>query len=399
MDHALPVMTSPRFSSLVGRNAGDHTAAWDIHYAAQAAQKRGEDVIILSVGDPDSDTPAPIVDAAIAALRQGDTHYADVQGRLALRQDVATRHQKRSGAATGPQNVLMTAGAQNALFAMALCLCEAGDEVLVPQPMYVTYTASIEVTGATLVPVPAKQGGFRLDAEALAARITPRTRAIFLATPSNPSGIVMTTEELAAVADIAQAHNLWVVADEVYADLTFERPHVSIAGIPGMAERTVTISSLSKSHAMTGWRVGWAVGPEPLIAHASKLALCMLYGMPGFVQAAASQALRLDDGHVGGMRDLYRARRDAVLRRLRMLPLLDCIVPEAGMFLMIDVSRTGLTARDFAWGLLRTVGVSLLDGAAFGAETARCVRLSLTVDEARLEETCDRIARYVATLA
>jgi arginine:pyruvate transaminase len=300
--------------------------------------------------------------------------------------------------AAGPETVILTAGAQNALFAMAQCLCDPGDEVLVPRPMYVTYAASIQASGAVLVPVPATPGSFRLDPEALAARVTPRTRAIFLATPSNPCGTVMTASELAAVARIAEAHDLWVVSDEVYADLTFERPHLSIAALPGMARRTVTIGSLSKSHAMTGWRVGWAIAPQPLIAHAGNLALCMLYGLPGFVQEAAIQALALGEAPIERMRRIYRTRRDFVVRRVAQIPLLGCAASEAGMFLMIDVSRTGLSANEFAWQLLRKTGVSVLDGAAFGQETAHCVRLSLTEAEEILDDACRRMERFVVGL-
>jgi arginine:pyruvate transaminase len=389
---------SPRFAARVDHLGGEGAEAWHIHYEAKAAKRRGEDVIILSVGDPDGATPAPIVEAAITALTAGDTHYAEVQGRLPVRQAIAARHARHTGTPTGPEHVILTAGAQNAVFAMALCLLQAGDEVLVPQPMYVTYAASIGASGATLVPVPAKAGGFRLDAEALAAAVTPRTRAIFLATPSNPCGTVMTAAELEAVAHIARTHDLWVVSDEVYAELTFEQPHLSIASLPGMAARSATIGSLSKSHAMTGWRVGWAVAPQPLIDHAANLALCMLYGLPGFVQQAALCALTLGDAPGAAARETYRARRDFVMRRLAALPLLDCTAPEAGMFMVIDVSRTGLSANEFAWALLRQAGVSVLDGAAFGREIGHCVRLSLTEPEAVLDEACNRIARFIDSL-
>lgn len=388
-----------RFSSLVDRISGERVDAWKIHSAALEAAERGEDVIILSVGDPDFATPSVITERAVEALRAGDTHYADVSGRGELRQEIADLHTRQSGQAVSADNVIVVAGAQNGLFAVALCLCEAGDEILVPEPMYLTYEASIRAGGATLVPVPVSAAsGFRLDPAALAAAVTPRTRAIFLATPCNPTGTVMTRAELEAVADIARQHDLWVVADEVYGSLTFEHAHLSIAALPGMAERTVTLSSLSKSHAMPGWRLGWAVGPSSLIDHMGRLALCMLYGLPGFIQEAARVAIAEHEPIAKQMRDTYRRRRDVTYDLLRNVEGLHCLLPEAGMFMMIDVRATGLTAAEFSWGLFRQTGVSVLDAQAFGASAAGFLRFGFVVDETRLVEACRRITAYVAGL-
>ncbi|MDN0084190.1 aminotransferase class I/II-fold pyridoxal phosphate-dependent enzyme [Crenobacter sp. SG2305] len=389
----------PRFSSLVGRIGGKRTDAWNIHYAALDALDRGEDVIVLSVGDPDFATPDCITERAVEALRGGDTHYSDVPGRVELRSAIARMHQEDCGQPVGEDNVIVVGGAQNGLFATALCLCEAGDEVLVPEPMYLTYEASIRASGATLVPVPVDaEHGFHLDPNAVAAAITPRTRAIFLATPGNPTGVVMTRAELEGIAEIARLHNLWVVSDEVYAGLTFERPHISIASLPGMAERTVTIGSLSKSHAMPGWRLGWVIGPEDLIAHMGKLALCMLYGLPGFIQEAALVALAERADIVTQMRDTYRRRRDVTYQLLQGIPGIRCLLPEAGMFMLIDVRATGLSANEFAWGLFEQARVSVLDATAFGDSARGFLRLGFVVDEERLAEACRRIAGYVASL-
>ncbi len=181
-----------RYANLVERLQGERTSAWDIHTAAKAAAARGEDVIVLSVGDPDFATPAPIVDRAIAALREGDTHYSGVSGRDNLRDAIAAAHFEDTGRAITRANVFVCAGAQNALFASSLCLCESGDEVLVPEPMYLTYEAAVRASGATLIPVPVDAAnGFHLDCDALDAAVTPRTRAIFFATPCNPTGVVI----------------------------------------------------------------------------------------------------------------------------------------------------------------------------------------------------------------
>ena len=385
-----------KYSSLVARIQGRRTAAWEIHHAAQAAVAAGGDVIILSVGDPDFATPEMIVERAVTALRDGDTHYSPVSGREPLRVAIAEEHSDQSGQRLTAENVILCAGAQNGLFASSLCLCEAGDEVIVPEPMYLTYEAAIRVTGATLVPVPVDpKRGFHLDSDALEAAITPRTKAIFIATPCNPTGVVMPRVDLERIARLACAHDLWVLSDEVYADLTFEREHISIGSFPGMASRTVTLGSLSKSHAMAGWRLGWVIGPPPLIEHLGRLALCMLYGLPGFVQQAALVALEHKSTIVADMREIYRRRRDIVYERLSQVRRLRCLLPEAGMFVMIDVTGTGLGAHQFSWELFRAQRVSLLDASAFGETANGYVRLGLVVDDRRLIEACERIAEFV----
>lgn len=385
-------------SPLVERIAGRGAAAWALHQDAMAAKRRGEDVIVMSVGDPDFATPPGIVDAAIAALRAGDTHYTPIVGRPSLRAVVAERHAARTGLEVDPDQVVILAGAQNGLFACALCLTAPGDEVIVPVPMYVTYEATIGAAGARMVPVPCDPaGGFRPDLDRLKSAVTPRTRALFLANPNNPTGVVLSRAELEAIADIARDHDLWVVSDEVYADLVFDGEHLCIAALPQMAERTVTVSSLSKSHAMPGWRTGWAIAPPDLVPHMGNLALCMLYGLPGFVQAAAVEALTGSDVESSRMRERYRSRGEAVVNALAEVGTIRCLKPQAGMFLLIDVRGTGLGSDAFARNLYRDRGVSLLDAAPFGAADG-FVRLSFSADEAQLAEGCRRIAAFVAGL-
>lgn len=388
-----------KYSNLVERLQGRRTSAWEIHRVAQQARANGEDVIVLSVGDPDFATPALIVERAIEALRGGDTHYSAVSGREPVRAAIAEDHARSTGCVVSAANVILTAGAQNGVFAASLCLLEAGDEVIVPEPMYLTYEACVRAAGATLVPVPVDpERAFHLDCDALEAAITPRTQAIFFATPCNPTGVVMPRADLERIARLACEHDLWVLSDEVYADLTFEREHVSIAALPGMAARTVTLGSLSKSHAMAGWRVGWAIGPATLIEHMGRLALAMLYGLPGFIQQAALTALQNKAPIVAEMREIYRRRRDVVFERLHRVPGLRCLLPEAGMFMMVDVSGTGLDTVDFTWQLFRAQGVSLLDASAFGETANGFVRLGFVVDEASLIDACERIATFVGGL-
>ncbi|HEX7912100.1 MAG TPA: aminotransferase class I/II-fold pyridoxal phosphate-dependent enzyme [Paraburkholderia sp.] len=388
-----------KYSNRVERLQGRRTSAWEIHRVAQQALANGEDVIVLSVGDPDFATPAPIVERAVEALRGGDTHYSAVSGREPVRAAIADQHTRMTGCAASANNVILTAGAQNAVFATSLCLLEEGDEVIVPEPMYLTYEACVRAAGATLVAVPVdRERAFHVDCDAFEAAVTPRTRAIFFATPCNPTGVVMQREDLERIARLACEHDLWVLSDEVYAELTFEREHVSIVSLPGMAERTVTLGSLSKSHAMAGWRVGWAIGPAELIEHMGRLALAMLYGLPGFIQQAALTALQNKTQIAAEMRAIYRRRRDVVFERLHRVPGLRCLLPEAGMFMMVDVSGTGLDTVDFTWQLFRAQGVSVLDASAFGETANGFVRLGFVVDEAQLIDACERIAAFVGAL-
>lgn len=387
------------YSPLVERVAGEGAAAWKLHSSAVAARKRGEDVIVLSVGDMDLDTPEPVTEAAISALRAGDTHYTKVVGEPALREAVARRFASHGGWAAEPDNVCVVSGAQNGLFFASMLLLQPGDEAVMLEPGYVAYEATIRASGATPVLVATRpEHGFRPDPDAIAAAVTPRTRALMLANPNNPTGVVMTGSELEAIAGIVRMHDLWVVSDEVYGALTFDAPHRCIAALPEMSGRTVTVSSLSKSHAMTGWRAGWIIGPRTLIGHAANFALCMLYGLPGFVQKAAIAALEEADAASERTSRILRNRRDLVVDRLSRIPGLQVTSPEAGMFVVLDVRGTGLGGADFAWRLFHEHGVSVLDASAFGPSAAGHVRLSFTDDETRLDEACRRIGVFCASL-
>ena len=381
---------------MTGRLAGDAAVGWGVLFEAWQAAEQGEDVIILAIGDPDFPTPEPIVDAAVTALRSGDTHYADIPGRRQLREVIAARFSAQTGGSWGPEHVMAFAGTQNALFAASLCLLEAGDEVIAFDPMYLTYDATLRAGGATLTRLALDaDAGFRIDAERLAAAIGPRTRAVVLNTPNNPTGAVASVDELAGVAELARANDLWVIADEVYSELVFEGRHTSIAALDGMAERTVTVSSLSKSHAMTGWRIGWAIGPAELVEHFANLGLSMSYGLPGFVQAAAVEALATQDAAVEEMRSIYRRRRDLVSAELAGIDGVTVLTPQAGMYVMVDVRSLPASEDGFAWDLYRRTGVAVVDAAGFGAASAGWLRLSFTNGDEQLVEACRRLRAHI----
>lgn len=384
-----------RFSALVDRVRGEGTSAWRTHYEAVAAQERGEDVIILSVGDPDLETPAPVIERAISGLRGGDTHYVPAAGRLAVREAIARAHTRRCGQRVGPENVVYLAGVQNALFVSSLCLAGPGDDVVTFEPLYPTYPATIEVSGARLLQVPAT-AQCRPDLAALERVVGPRTRAILWASPNNPSGVVLNEHELAVIERLARRHDLWLIADEVYAGLAPE------GRVPGLAarlpDRVVTLGSLSKSHAMTGWRAGWLIGPSELTVHAENLAMCMLFGLPGFIQDAAICALDLANGAEARIRAYCALRQARFASGIAGIPGLRPLMPEAGMFMLVDVTGTGLSGAEFVGALYRTQRVSVMDGGAFGASTAGCVRVCFATDEATLDRTCARLREFCENL-
>ncbi len=252
------------------------------------------------------------------------------------------------------------------------------------------------MTGAKLVPVETDpRNGFHLDKKALEQAITPRTRAIYFASPNNPTGVIFCEDELQFIAELAVKHDLWVISDEVYRAMTFGKNHYSIAGFENMGERTVTINSLSKSHAMTGWRIGWVIGPTTLIEHLVNVSVCMLFGLPGFIQEAGLVALTKAKDEVTIMRDVYQRRRDMLLATFSEIDLLDCIIPDASMFLLVNVSKTGMSASAFADRLFDETGVAVLDTTAFGKCAENFVRISYTISDEQLAEACKRIKRFM----
>src|SRR5580704_4387045 len=332
-----------QYSSLTERVAGRGAGAWEVHRRAIELREAGHDVIALTVGDPDQAPPEVLIETTVAALRAHRTGYARMIGTEKLREAIAARHAARTGMPCAADNVVVVPGAQGGLYCALQCLAGAGDEVVVPEPIYATYEAVIGASGARMVTVPlVPERGFHPDLDALAAAITPRTRVIWINSPHNPTGAVFTAEEIAAIAELCRRHDLWLLSDEVYEDLAFARPHVSPWSLPGMAERTVVVSSLSKSHAMAGFRFGWIVGPPELVRHLFNLLLCMTYGSPAFIQDGALAALQHELPEVAALREDYRRRAAIMSALLAEAPNCRVVPPEGGMFVLLDIRGTGL---------------------------------------------------------
>lgn len=362
-------------------------------------KEAGHDVILLSIGEPNFDTPDPIIDTAVTALRAGRTHYTPAAGDMAFRKAIAAYHVGQGLDYVTPDQIVVAPGAQCGLFAAAMCVLGRGDSVLIPEPMYVTYDGVVAATGAELIAVALKaQNEFHLDPEDLRAAVREDTKAVVLNTPHNPTGTVMSEETIAAVADICEQHDLWLLSDEVYADLAFERPHVSPLAHPTLKHRTASVFSLSKAFAMTGWRMGWVTAPPQLAEHIEALLSCMLFSTPPFIQDAGIRALSGALHDVKNMREAYRNRRDLVCDLLGPVNKLHCHRPEAGMYVMIDVRETGMDGKEFANRLLDAEGVSLLPGEGFGESGRGHVRFSTCETPELLEEACARLLRFTAAL-
>jgi arginine:pyruvate transaminase len=389
-----------RFAPLVARIAGSGAAAWDIHVEARRRAEAGEDIILLTVGDPDQDPPETVIEATVAALRGHHTGYAAILGFPEVRRAIAARVARRTGQPCTADNIAVVPGAQGGLYCAVQCLAGPGDEVVVPEPVYATYEAVVGASGARMVTVPLRpERGFHPDLDALAAAVTPRTRVLWINSPHNPTGAVFARDEIEAIAALCQRHDLWLVSDEVYEDLAFARPHVSAWSLAGMAERTVVVSSLSKSHAIPAFRFGWISGPPALAGHLFALLLCMTYGSPAFIQDGALAALAGELPEVAALREEYRARARLLSGILQGAPGCRAAMPEGGMFVLLDARGSGLPADRFARLLLDRERVAVLPCDGFGPSARGHLRIALSAPEPRLAEAGERIVRFARGLA
>lgn len=389
-----------RYASITDRLASLGSEKWGIHLRGRELASQGKPVIELTIGEPDLPPDARLLDACAASMRAGRTRYSNGRGEAAVLAALARKYTRRTGREITGENILCFPGTQTALFAAFQGLVEAGDKVLVPDPSYATYDSVVRAPGADVVPVKLHaNNGFHLRAADLEAAIAPGCRALLLNSPHNPSGAVLSRAEIAAIGEVCRKHDLWIVSDEVYEELSFGAPFVSPLDLPELAERTIAVSSISKSHAAPGFRSGWAVGPAEFCRRLLPLSESMLFGSQPFISDMTAYALDNDLPTAATMRSQYKTRAELIVGRLKGIPGLRPMMPEAGMFVLVDVAGTGLDGQQFAARLLEEQLVSVMPGNSFGTTAADLVRLSLTVPEERLAEACDRVAALAGNLS
>lgn len=380
------------YSKMSRRLAAPESDVWQVHEEAMARRAAGEDVTILSLGDPDFPTPDFIAQHTVARIRQGRTHYSPPAGEDALRQAIADLESNLSGRRFGPEQFVILPGATAALYALFACLLDPGDEVIVPEPMYIGYRGVFDAIGAALTLVPLKLPDFELSVADIFAAVTDKTRAVLVNTPGNPCGNILAPELLRELAAGCRQRDLWFVCDEVYSLITFDTPHVSALRVTDDLSNVVVVDGLSKSHAMSGWRVGWVVAPPALVNELVRFSSAAFFGVCQFVQDGAAHALANDAPDVERMRAEYRKRRDYAVKRLEAIPELGFFRPAAGMFIMVDGSKVANDGADFARRLLDEAAISTIPGRGFGPTSAAYVRLSLTAPLDVLETVFDRLA-------
>jgi arginine:pyruvate transaminase len=390
-----------RYAPVTDRLMGKGADKWRVHFAARAMARAGREVIELTIGEPDVAVPQALVDRAVSAMQAGRTGYSSGRGEAGMLDALAARYSRRTGRAVTRENVMALPGTQTALYVVMATLAGPGDEVLVGDPMYATYDGVIAASGATLVPVPLRPAqGFRMQAEDVAARITPRTRVLFLNSPHNPTGAVLTPADLSALGDIARAHDLWIVSDEVYEEMVFPgTPFASPFDDAALADRTVVCASISKSHAAPGFRAGWAVGPAEFCDRALPLSESMLFGGQPFIADMTELAVSAPSPVAKGMAARFAARADLLVAALDGVGGLHVHRPQAGMFALVDVRGSGMTGEAFAMALLDATGVAVMPGESFGTGLAGWLRLSLTQPDAQMAEAARRIASFVQARA
>ncbi len=389
-----------RTTDVTARLASFGGAKWDLHLAARDRIAAGADIIEMTIGEPDVPVPAELLEQAIGSMRAGRTGYSDGRGERNLRRALAERYSETRGRDFVPDNFLCFPGTQTALFATMMGVAQQGDEVLVGDPMYATYEGVVAASGAALVPVPLRaENGFRMQAEDVAARITPRTRALLLTSPHNPTGAILSRADLLALCELARIHDFWILSDEVYEHLVFEGAEfVSPLSLPGYAERVIAVSSISKSHASPGFRSGWCVGPKAFCDALLPYSETMLFGNQPFIADLTERAVREGSSVAAGMSARFNRRAQLLTDRLQAETALQVHRPEAGMFAMLNVAATGLTGDAYAWDLLDH-GVAVMPGSAFSESLTSWVRVALTIDDAAFETALERITSHARAKA
>lgn len=359
-----------------------------------------EDAISLGVGEPDFDTPWHIRDEGIYSLEKGRTFYTSNAGLKELKQEIAAYLKRKYNLSYDDQHeILVTVGGSEAIDIAMRAMLDSGDEVLIPQPSYVSYLPCALLANGVPVIIELKaENEFRLTPEELEAAITPRTKILVLPFPNNPTGSIMDRSDLEKIAKVIIDHDLYVLSDEIYAELTYgEDRHVSIASLPGMRERTIMINGFSKSYAMTGWRLGYACGPGVILEQMLKIHQFAIMCAPTTSQYAAVEALRNGDGDVEHMREEYDGRRRYLLHRLREMGL-ECFEPYGAFYIFPCIRQFGMTSEEFAAKLLEAEKVAVVPGTAFGASGEGFIRISYAYSLEDLKKALERIERFITQL-
>jgi aspartate aminotransferase len=363
---------------------------------ARELERAGRDIVHLEIGEPDFDTPTHVSEAAFAAIRAGETHYCPSAGLAELRASAAAYLAAARTIEVAPERVLVANGAKPFLFFGVLAVCNAGDEVIYPDPGFPIYESAIRFAGAVPVPLPLhEERDFVFDLDELEARLSPRTKLVIVNSPQNPTGGVVPRAELAEAARLIEPTRAWVLSDEVYARIVYEGEAASIASEPGMLDRTILLDGVSKTYAMTGWRCGFACVPEPLVDPFSRFFVNSTSCVPPFVQLAAVAALEGPQDDVLAMVEEFRARRELVVRGLNDLPGVSCRSPRGAFYAFPNVRETGLAADELAQRLLDEAGVAVLAGSAFGQVGRDNLRLSYANSQDNLREALGRMRAFL----
>lgn len=366
---------------------------------AKEMKKNGEDVCSFSAGEPDFDTPTHIRAAAKKALDEGKTRYGPAAGEAGLRKAIAEKLLRDNQLAYNADNVIVTNGGKQSLYNLIMALIEAGDEVIIPAPYWLSYPEMVTLAGGTSVIVNTSlENHYKITPEQLEAAITPKTKLFVLNSPSNPTGIVYTPEEIAALANIVVEKDILVVSDEIYEKILYDGAiHRSIASFgPEIFQRSIISNGFAKAFSMTGWRVGYIAGPVEIVKAMTKIQSHSTSNVCTFAQYGAIAALESSQDCIEEMVKAFSQRRQYILERVRAIPGLNCPTPNGAFYVFIDISQTGLKSRDFCQKLLETQKVAAIPGIAFGADD--CIRLSYATDLKTIEKGFDRIDQFIGSL-
>lgn len=358
-----------------------------------------KDVVSLTVGQPDFVTPWHIREAGIKSIEEGRTYYTSNNGIMEMREEIAKYQSRRFGLNYNPKNeIIVTVGGSEAIDIAIRTLTNAGDEIIVPEPCFVCYSPLVTLAGGVPVSIALKkENSFKLTAEELKNAITPKTKALILPFPNNPTGACMNKNELEQIAEVIRETNIVVISDEIYAELTFDEQHISIASLEGMREQSIIINGFSKAYAMTGWRLGYTLAPQYFTKQMAKVHQYGIMCAPTTSQYAAVSALKYGDSDIEYMKGEYNSRRRYIINRLKEIGI-DCFMPEGAFYVFPDISHYGMTSEEFCERLLMEKGVAIVPGSAFGNCGEGFARISYAYSIRRIDKAVTLMGDFVKSL-